>query len=147
MWWQSIHWRSNKFDLSVLCIFSFFKHFQVISIYMGNVVNLVEAWEPYRAAKTALNNTLDNNNIKALVWTFHFLLNYEYLPHFQSIFVSFTWCLWVTMIILVNFLSVSCFFSALYISLAFSLLQLFLFLCGNNHFSFRHQREMKRSSN
>uniref|UniRef100_A0A8C5CG81 WASH complex subunit 5 n=1 Tax=Gadus morhua TaxID=8049 RepID=A0A8C5CG81_GADMO len=37
---------------------------QVISIYMGITVNLVEAWEPYKAAKTALNYTLDTANIK-----------------------------------------------------------------------------------
>uniref|UniRef100_A0A673MXU4 WASH complex subunit 5 n=1 Tax=Sinocyclocheilus rhinocerous TaxID=307959 RepID=A0A673MXU4_9TELE len=36
----------------------------VISIYMGITVNLVEAWEPYKAAKTALNYTLDTANIK-----------------------------------------------------------------------------------
>uniref|UniRef100_A0A3P9P9R4 WASH complex subunit 5 n=1 Tax=Poecilia reticulata TaxID=8081 RepID=A0A3P9P9R4_POERE len=36
----------------------------VISIYMGITVNLVEAWEPYKAAKTALNYTLDSANIK-----------------------------------------------------------------------------------
>uniref|UniRef100_A0A8C2X1H7 WASH complex subunit 5 n=1 Tax=Cyclopterus lumpus TaxID=8103 RepID=A0A8C2X1H7_CYCLU len=37
---------------------------QVISIYMGITVNLVEAWEPYKAAKTALNYTLESANIK-----------------------------------------------------------------------------------
>uniref|UniRef100_A0A4W4E8D1 WASH complex subunit 5 n=1 Tax=Electrophorus electricus TaxID=8005 RepID=A0A4W4E8D1_ELEEL len=36
----------------------------VISIYMGITVNLVEAWEPYKAAKTALNYTLDSANIR-----------------------------------------------------------------------------------
>ncbi|XP_034058607.1 WASH complex subunit 5 [Gymnodraco acuticeps] len=36
----------------------------VISIYMGITVNLVEAWEPYKAAKTALNYTLETANIK-----------------------------------------------------------------------------------
>ncbi|XP_063777365.1 WASH complex subunit 5 [Pseudophryne corroboree] len=36
----------------------------VISIYMGITVNLMEAWEPYKAAKTALNYTLDLPNIK-----------------------------------------------------------------------------------
>lgn len=40
---------------------------QVISSYMGIVVNLVEAWDPYKAAKTALNNTLDPTNVKTLV--------------------------------------------------------------------------------
>lgn len=40
---------------------------QVISMYMGITVNLCEAWEPYKAAKTALNNTLLPGNIQQLV--------------------------------------------------------------------------------
>ncbi|KAJ1194016.1 hypothetical protein NDU88_003311 [Pleurodeles waltl] len=36
----------------------------IISIYMGITVNLAEAWEPYKAAKVALNYTLDIANIK-----------------------------------------------------------------------------------
>lgn len=40
---------------------------QVISIYMGITVNLVDAWEPYKAAKTALNYTLDAANIREQV--------------------------------------------------------------------------------
>ncbi|XP_038666101.1 WASH complex subunit 5 isoform X1 [Scyliorhinus canicula] len=36
----------------------------VISIYMGIIVNLIEAWEPYKAARTALNYTLEQPNIK-----------------------------------------------------------------------------------
>uniref|UniRef100_A0A8C3PLC6 WASH complex subunit 5 n=1 Tax=Calidris pygmaea TaxID=425635 RepID=A0A8C3PLC6_9CHAR len=36
----------------------------VISIYMGITVNLAEVWEPYKAAKTALNYTLDLSNVK-----------------------------------------------------------------------------------
>ncbi|XP_067888537.1 WASH complex subunit 5 [Heterodontus francisci] len=36
----------------------------VISIYMGITVNLIEAWEPYKAAKTALNYTLEQLNIR-----------------------------------------------------------------------------------
>ncbi|XP_073257126.1 WASH complex subunit 5-like isoform X2 [Porites lutea] len=50
------------------------KHFPdnwVISIYMGIVVNLVEAWDPYKAAKTALNNTLDVTNVKNLASRFN----------------------------------------------------------------------------
>lgn len=34
---------------------------------MGITVNLVEAWEPYKAAKTALNYTLDTANIREQV--------------------------------------------------------------------------------
>uniref|UniRef100_A0A673UQ83 WASH complex subunit 5 n=1 Tax=Suricata suricatta TaxID=37032 RepID=A0A673UQ83_SURSU len=37
---------------------------QVISIYMGITVNLADAWDPYKAAKTALNNTLDLSNVR-----------------------------------------------------------------------------------
>ncbi len=36
----------------------------VISVYMGMVVNLVDAWEPYKAARTALGNTIDPDNVK-----------------------------------------------------------------------------------
>ncbi|XP_064625132.1 WASH complex subunit 5-like isoform X2 [Lineus longissimus] len=45
------------------------KHFPdnwVISIYMGITVNLLDAWSPYKAASTALNNTLDAGNVKEL---------------------------------------------------------------------------------
>lgn len=54
---------SNRFisDRFVACV-------QVISIYMGITVNLMEAWEPYKAAKTALNYTLDSANIKEQVF-------------------------------------------------------------------------------
>lgn len=34
---------------------------------MGITVNLVEAWEPYKAAKTALNYTLETANIREQV--------------------------------------------------------------------------------
>lgn len=50
-----------------LCRVSALALLQVISIYMGITVNLVEAWEPYKAAKTALNYTLDSANIKEQV--------------------------------------------------------------------------------
>ncbi|EEZ99542.1 WASH complex subunit strumpellin homolog-like Protein [Tribolium castaneum] len=36
----------------------------VISIYMGFIVNLAESWECFKAAKMALNNTLETVNIK-----------------------------------------------------------------------------------
>lgn len=43
------------------------KHFPdnwVISVYMGMTVNLLDAWSPYKAASTALNNTLEAGNIR-----------------------------------------------------------------------------------
>ncbi|XP_065061996.1 WASH complex subunit 5-like [Rhopilema esculentum] len=43
------------------------KHFPdnwVISVYMGIIVNLIDAWEPYKAAKNALNNSLDAQSVK-----------------------------------------------------------------------------------
>ena len=32
-------------------------------MYMGITVNLIDAWAPYRAASTGLNNTLEQGNI------------------------------------------------------------------------------------
>jgi WASH complex subunit strumpellin len=31
---------------------------------MGITVNLVESWEPYKAARTAMSNTLDSSNVR-----------------------------------------------------------------------------------
>jgi WASH complex subunit strumpellin len=31
---------------------------------MGITVNLVDSWEPYKAARTALSNTLDSSNVR-----------------------------------------------------------------------------------
>ncbi|KAK7873803.1 hypothetical protein R5R35_005787 [Gryllus longicercus] len=42
----------------------FFPDNWVISIYMGITVNLIDSWEPYKAAKNALSNTLDAANVK-----------------------------------------------------------------------------------
>uniref|UniRef100_A0A1B6MUI7 WASH complex subunit strumpellin n=2 Tax=Graphocephala atropunctata TaxID=36148 RepID=A0A1B6MUI7_9HEMI len=36
----------------------------VVSVYMGMTVSLVDSWEPYKAAKNALANTLEPSNIK-----------------------------------------------------------------------------------
>ncbi|XP_008550175.1 WASH complex subunit 5 [Microplitis demolitor] len=44
----------------------FFPDNWVISIYMGIVLNLCDWWLPYKAARTALNNTLENGNIKTI---------------------------------------------------------------------------------
>jgi WASH complex subunit strumpellin len=33
---------------------------------MGITVSLIEAWEPYRAARIALNNTLEHGNVQML---------------------------------------------------------------------------------
>lgn len=44
-----------------------FYSLQVISVYMGITVNLIDMWSPYKAAMTALNNTLEPSNIKEQV--------------------------------------------------------------------------------
>ncbi|XP_035208571.1 WASH complex subunit 5-like [Stegodyphus dumicola] len=49
----------------------FFPDNWVISIYMGMVINLVDAWEPYKAAKQALCNTIDATNIKEQCHKYH----------------------------------------------------------------------------
>ena len=43
-----------------------FSDLQVISVYMGTTVNLVEWWDTYKAAKAALTNTLQTTNIKTV---------------------------------------------------------------------------------
>ncbi|KAL0270980.1 UNVERIFIED_CONTAM: hypothetical protein PYX00_008233 [Menopon gallinae] len=35
----------------------------VISIYMGEIMNLIDAWDPYKAAKNALMNSLESSNL------------------------------------------------------------------------------------
>lgn len=42
----------------------FFPDSWVISVYMGIVIDLWDWWLPYKAARSALNNTLESNNIK-----------------------------------------------------------------------------------
>lgn len=37
----------------------------VISLYMGFAINIVESWENFKAAKLALNNTLETVNVKS----------------------------------------------------------------------------------
>lgn len=44
----------------------FFPDNWVISIYMGTVINLYDWWSSYKAARTALNNTLENSNVKGI---------------------------------------------------------------------------------
>jgi len=56
---------------------------QVVSIYMGTVVNLAEWWDPYKASKAALNNTLHGNNIK--------LNAVKHASRLQVIFVNLLW--------------------------------------------------------
>lgn len=43
----------------------FFPDNWVVSLYMGIVVDLLDWWTPFKAARTALNNTLENANVKA----------------------------------------------------------------------------------
>lgn len=49
----------------------FFPDNWVISVYMGIIVNLVDAWEPYKAAKQALSNTIDTANVKEQALRYH----------------------------------------------------------------------------
>ncbi|KAI1284886.1 hypothetical protein HDE_12453 [Halotydeus destructor] len=42
----------------------FFPDNWIVSVYMGTIVNLIDAWEPYKAAKQALNYTLEAGNLK-----------------------------------------------------------------------------------
>lgn len=42
----------------------FFPDTWVVSMYMGIVIDLLDWWSPYKAAKTALNNTLETTNVK-----------------------------------------------------------------------------------
>ncbi|XP_047110859.1 LOW QUALITY PROTEIN: WASH complex subunit 5 [Schistocerca piceifrons] len=42
----------------------FFPDNWVISIYMGITVNLIDSWEHFKAAKTALTNTLEMSNVR-----------------------------------------------------------------------------------
>jgi WASH complex subunit strumpellin len=44
----------------------FFPDNWVIAYYMGTVVNLAESWDPYKAAKAALTNTMQAGNVKAV---------------------------------------------------------------------------------
>lgn len=44
----------------------FFPDNWVISIYMGITVNLIDTWEPYKAARNALSNVIEINNIKEI---------------------------------------------------------------------------------
>lgn len=44
----------------------FFSDNWVISIYMGIIINLKDWWSPYKAARTALNNTLEVSNMKTI---------------------------------------------------------------------------------
>ena len=70
----------------------FFADNFVISIYMGTIVNLIEHWDPYKAAKAALNNTIDSKNIRILAQRFRNEMNdlngieYNLYLHFLSFF-------------------------------------------------------------
>ncbi|XP_019864763.1 WASH complex subunit 5 isoform X2 [Aethina tumida] len=48
----------------------FFPDNWVISLYMGATLNLAENWEPFKAAKLALNNTLELVNVKEYASSF-----------------------------------------------------------------------------
>ncbi|KAK8773941.1 hypothetical protein V5799_011527, partial [Amblyomma americanum] len=56
----------------------------VISIYMGMTVNLVDAWEPYKAARQALLNTLDTANVRDQALKYHNRIN-KLIPRLQQL--------------------------------------------------------------
>ena len=45
--------------VTVMRVFRFFPDNWVVSYYMGSTTNLIEAWEPYKAARQALANTIE----------------------------------------------------------------------------------------
>ena len=64
-------------------IAQFFPDNWVISYYMGTTVNLANAWNRYKAAKAALNNTLMSSNVKKLTDKIKQELK-RVLPHIQK---------------------------------------------------------------
>lgn len=62
----------------------FFPDNFVISVYMGMTVNLIDAWEPYKAAKQALNNTLDSSNVKEHATKYQYRLS-KLIPKVQQL--------------------------------------------------------------
>lgn len=61
----------NMFDLGKQTLqLTLWEFVKVISVYMGIIINLIDVWEPYKAAKTALQNTLNQNNVKEQVCEF-----------------------------------------------------------------------------
>lgn len=48
----------------------FFPDNWIISIYMGILINLQDWWLPYKAARIALNNTLESSNVKRIAQTY-----------------------------------------------------------------------------
>lgn len=72
---------------------------------MGITVNLVEAWEPYKAAKTALNYTLDSANIKEQVLKIlDWLQCHTVFVNFQSFSVAL-YCMQVLISVSTEFVS------------------------------------------
>lgn len=64
------------------------KHFAdnwVINLYMGMTVNLIDAWEPYKAAKAALNNTLDLQAVKSRVGYFENEIFIDFIRYVFSV--------------------------------------------------------------
>ncbi|KAK8784183.1 hypothetical protein V5799_009450, partial [Amblyomma americanum] len=94
----SIFKLDNRKDVSeygeILLDYSYFKAIEqfenkieandVISIYMGMTVNLVDAWEPYKAARQALLNTLDTANVRDQALKYHNRIN-KLIPRLQQL--------------------------------------------------------------
>lgn len=55
---------------------------------MGTIINLIDAWDPYKAARSALNNTVDMQNVKIVVCyvlIFFFYLRVKIISCFWSL--------------------------------------------------------------
>ncbi|OTF76996.1 WASH complex subunit strumpellin-like protein [Euroglyphus maynei] len=66
---------STEYAIMREIVDKFFADNFIISIYMGTIVNLVEHWDPYKAAKAALNNTVDGKNIRTCAQRFRNEMN------------------------------------------------------------------------
>lgn len=40
--------------------------FKVVNVYMGVTINIIDSWEAFKAAKTAVNNTIQTTEINHL---------------------------------------------------------------------------------
>lgn len=69
---QTLH---QQFSRMREIVDKFFSDNWIVSIYMGITVNLVDSWENYKAAKSALANTVELENVKEISSRQHIYLD------------------------------------------------------------------------